>query len=86
MQDINDYVSGRTRELDILLGWIEKQSEEITIDRATREYPGCLDCAPIVEVARQMWSFIGPLIKEDSEKASAYAAMSSATMAWRPGG
>ena len=42
------------------------------MERAAREYPGCLDCAPIVEVSRQLWSFIGPLIRDDPDKASTY--------------
>ena len=69
LQDVKDYDSGRTRELDQLLQWIESQTEEISIDRARDEYPGCFDCAPIIEVARQMWSFVGPLIREDADKA-----------------
>ena len=85
LQDLRDYVAGRTRELDQLLDWIEKQTDEITMDSARRAYVGCLDCATIDEVSRQLWSFIGPLIKENAEKASIFrnVARHNGLEAWR---
>ena len=72
LQDIRDYIAGRTRELDQLVVRIEKQTEEIDRQAAERDYPGCIDCAQLEEVSRQLWSFIGPLIKDNTEKASAF--------------
>ena len=64
-------MAGRTEELDQLVAWIEKRDDEITSEVAAT-YPGCIDCAPILEVSRQMWGFLGPLVKDNSEKASVY--------------
>ena len=71
MQDQRDYLAGRTAEIDAVIGWVERQSEEITIERA-RTYDGLLDCATIEEISRQMWGFLGPLLKENASQASIF--------------
>ena len=71
LQDVHDYMAGRTQELDQLINWAEQQTEEIT-PAVARSYAGCLDCASIEEVSRQLWAFIGPLVKENSDKASVF--------------
>ena len=72
LQDVRDYVAGRTRELDQLLLWIETQTDEIDHLNVEANYTGMCDCAPLEEVSRQLWSFLGPLVKENAEKASAF--------------
>ena len=72
LQEIHDYVGGRTMELDALIDWVETQTEEITIDAARQNYPGCLDCAPMDEIALQLWSFLGPLVKDNADKVSLF--------------
>ena len=72
LQDARDYVAGRTQEIDALIQWIELQDEEIDHEHARRTFPGCMDCAPMAEISRQMWSYLGPLVKGDDEKASIF--------------
>ena len=72
LQDVRDYLAGRTREMDELLLWIEAQTDDIDALNVESKYPGMCDCAPLEEVSRQLWSFIGPLVKEHAEKASVY--------------
>ena len=71
LQDVHDYIAGRTQEIDQLLVWVEIQNEEITASRAA-SYGGCLDSAPISEISRQLWAFLGTLVKEDAAKASVF--------------
>ena len=72
LSDVRDYIAGRTRELDALLLWIESCTDEVEADWAAVAYPGCMDCAPMEEVSRQLWSFLGPLVKDHNEKASVF--------------
>ena len=73
LSDLRDYIAGRTRELDPLLLWLENCSDEVESDWAALAYPGCMDVLPpMEEVSRQLWSFLGPLVKDNSEKASAF--------------
>ena len=71
LQEQRDYLSGRTQELDAVIGWIERQDDEISPEVA-RTFGGLLDCASIEEISRQMWSFLGPLLKEDSAQLSTF--------------
>ena len=71
MQDVHDYLAGRTQEIDDVIDWVEKQPDEIN-SAIARSYNGCLGCAVIEEVSRQMWSFLGPLVRENSDNASIF--------------
>ena len=64
LQDAHDYLAGRFSELDQLFFWIESQSEPI-VDFDT--VPSCVDCAEKSEISRQLWAFLGPLIRQDTD-------------------
>ena len=56
----------------MLYCWIEGCTDEIYSDFVSMGYSGMLDCAPVDEVSRQLWLFLGPLLRDNNEKASAY--------------
>ena len=61
MQDLRDYLSGRTAELDCLFGWVEKQPEEITCSNI-----GFMLDVPAThtEISRQLLALIAALVKD----------------------
>ena len=66
MQDIRDYVAGRTEEMDALLNWVELQTEAIYVEKLPDSAP-MVDKAPsIKEVSRQLWALLNPLVKEST--------------------
>ena len=85
LQDVRDYIAGRTLELDQLIEWVEAQEDEISWDRAAADYGDCIDCAPMAEISRQLWGFLGPLVKEDNDKATVYRTVPrhNGLKAWR---
>ena len=73
LSDVRDYIAGRTRELDPLLLWLENCSDEVDDKWAAAAYPGCMDVLPpMEEISRQLWSFLGPLVKDNNDKAAAF--------------
>ena len=65
LQDLRDYLAGRSIDLDVILNWAETQTSEIA------EVPNCgvgkfpmFDQIPVEpkEVSRQLWAFLGPLV------------------------
>ena len=77
LQSTRDYVAGRTSELDPLLDWVEAQVEHITLDvlanpPRARNIP-MVDAATLLEVSRQLWAMLNPLLSSDSEKATMFA-------------
>ena len=62
LQNMHDYLAGRTRELDRIFAFIEQQTEPITRD------PGfCIDSASNSELSHQLWALIGGLTKDHAE-------------------
>ena len=62
LQNLHDYLAGRTRELDRIFTFIEQQTEPITRD------PGfCIDSASNSELPHQLWALIGRLTKHHAE-------------------
>ena len=68
LKDVRDYIAGRTESMDYLLTWIEGQEAEIDVEEveASGSAPMIVDAPSLKEVARQLWAFLGPLVKHDS--------------------
>ena len=73
LQDLRDYLAGRSIDLDAILSWAELQTSEIA------EVPNCgvddfpmFDQIPVEpkEEPRQLWAFLGPLVANDANKVS----------------
>ena len=63
LDDLRDYLSGRTPELDQLFFWCEAQPAEIV---KANEYGGFLDCAAPEVVSQQLWALLSGLLKGDA--------------------
>ena len=63
LEDLRDYLSGRTPELDKLFQWAELRTVEIV---HWREYDGAIEIPPSAEaISQQLWALIGGLVKGD---------------------
>lgn len=47
LQDVTDYLAGRTPDLDQLWQWIESQADELRIVDVKARYGGMIDCATV---------------------------------------
>ena len=77
LQSTRDYIAGRTSELDPLLDWVEAQIEPITLGLLAnpprdRNIP-MVDAATLLEVSRQLWAMLNPLLSGDSDRATMFA-------------
>ena len=77
-QPTRDYIAGRTSELDPLLDWVEAQIEPIFLNMLmspSRNKPiPMVDAAGnLIEVARQLWAMLNPLLSGDSDTATMFA-------------
>ena len=70
MQDIRDYVAGRTEELDSILNWVARQSDEIDDDNLPEDVPMVNKAPSLKEVSRQLWAMLNPLIKDSAVSTS----------------
>ena len=70
LEDLKDYLGGRTPELDALLSWAEAQPVEIA--RAGK-YKGCLDCTAPEVVSQHLWALLGGLVKAAATTKRAFA-------------
>ena len=82
LQDIHDYLSDRNSDLDRLVHWIEHQTEAVAGDYSM--VPSIIACAEIKEVSKQLWAFLGPLIRADVDLKRS-STTSKATTALRRG-
>ena len=73
LQDLRDYLAGRSADLDAILNWTEMQTSEVALapNQGCGGFP-MFDQIPveIKEVSRQLWAFLGPLVATDSNKSS----------------
>ena len=75
LQDLRDYLAGRSADLDAILNWVEMQTSEIppAPNQGTGGFPMFDQClVEPKEVSRQLWAFLGPLIANDSSKTSTF--------------
>ena len=84
LQSLRDYVSGRSPEFNLLLDWVERQTEPIT--ESLLSGIGSGGCLPMVDVApslstisRQFWALLSPLVAET-------CVIVLGTTGWRHGG
>ena len=88
LQDIRDYLAGRSIDLDHVLDWVERQTVEIPMvpDQRVGDFPMFVHCpAEPREVSRQLWAFLGPLVAGDGHKTSTFknVARHNGLEAWR---
>ena len=88
LQDLRDYLAGRSINLDAILNWTETQTSGIpqAPNCGSEEFP-MFDQIPVEpkEVSRQLWAFLGPLVANDSNKTSTFknVARHNSFEAWR---
>ena len=70
MEDLKDYLSGRTPELDQLFSWCEAQPIEIKV---AGDYNGILDRTSPEVVSQQLWALLGGLVKADATTKRTFA-------------
>ena len=77
LQSTRDYIAGRTSEMDPLLDWVEAQVEPITLDMLANPPRASsvpmLDAASLIEVSRQLWAMLNPLLSGDADKGTMFA-------------
>ena len=88
LQDIRDYLAGRSIDLDNVLDWAERQTIEIPMspDQRVGDFPMFVHCpAEPRKVSRQLWAFLGPLVANDGHKTSTFnnVARHNGLEAWR---
>ena len=75
LQDVRDYLAGRSSDLDLILAWAEAQTSEIATvpNCGMHDFP-MFDQIPVEpkELSRQLWAFLGPLIAADPNKVSSF--------------
>ena len=71
--NVRNYLAGRHEELDHVLDWIEKQNGEIAKDPSGMSGLPAIDCAGYLDLSRQLWAFLGPLVAGDPSMESAFA-------------
>ena len=75
LQDLRDYLAGRSADLDAILSWTEMQTSEIELapSQGSGGFP-LFDQIAVdpKEVARQLCAFWGPLVASDSNKSSTF--------------
>ena len=88
MQDLKDYLAGRTPEMDRVLDWAEKCTSDIdanslaTAQLFMDQSPGG-PCA--AEISRQLWALMAPLVKSDEDVKRIFknAPLHNGLEAWR---
>ena len=88
LQDLRDYLAGRSIDLDLILNWAETQTSEIADvpNQGVGQFP-LFDQIPVEpkEVSRQLGAFLGPLVAGDSNVTSTFknVARHNGFEAWR---
>jgi hypothetical protein len=71
LEDLRDYLSGRTPELDKLFQWAELRTTEIV---SFKEYDGVIETPPSAEaISQQLWALLGGLVKGDASAKRIFA-------------
>ena len=66
MQSVHNYMAGRTKDMNHVVGWVEKQQAEIPKDLSCVSGLPMINCAEYREVSRQLWAFLGPLVASNA--------------------
>ena len=87
LQNLRDYLAGRSADIDGVLDWAEGQSTEIPMvpDQRPGQFPMIDIPAPAKEISRQLWAFLSPLVANDASRDSTFknVARHNGLEAWR---